>query len=99
MKPPAKLLEALALPDIKELEKMGVEVGKLYTNHGLPIDMALDRLRLTKLQKIAILYGAQQWLIEHRRNSNATDKALDRQRKANREVLVRFIQTGEAGVY
>lgn len=96
---PDGLLEALAADSDKKYQTVGIEIGKLYTNHGLPIDLALERLDLSKSQKIAVLAGAQNWLIEHRRNSDATDKALDRQRASNREAMERFIKTGETGVY
>jgi len=98
LRPPAELLEAIAADD-GSLQELGSQIGHLYTDYGLPIDMALDKFRLTKQQKIAVLFGAQNWLIEHRRNSAATDKAIERQRKTNREVLERFIKTGETGVY
>lgn len=99
MNPPDELLDALCLPDRNSLLELGVKVGKLYTDHGLPIDMALERLKMTKQQKLLVLFGAQTWTIEHRRSSNATDKALARQRKSNSETLRRFLATGEAGVY
>lgn len=95
---PDGLLEA-TVTDNGKLHELGVKIGKLYTDFGLPIDIALDRLPHTKDQKIAILSGAQWWLVEHRRGSGATDKALDRQRKANRQAMESFIKTGESGVY
>jgi hypothetical protein len=81
------------------LNDIGIKVGKLYTDHGLPIDMALDRLPHDFEQKIVILNSALSWLVEHRRNSGATDKAVDRQRKANREIMARFLKTKETGAY
>lgn len=95
----AAILEAKSLPSAAHTYKVGIWVGKLYTDHGLPIDMALDKLDISKEQKINVLDGALWWLVEHRRNSHATDKALDRQRKANKETIKRFIETGEAGIY
>ncbi len=82
-----------------DLFDLGIKIGHLYTDFGFPIDMALDRLEYSKEQKIVVLVGAQNWLINHRRNSNATDKAIERQRRVNREVLDRFINKGESGVY
>lgn len=99
MQLPKELLEALALPNADQLQQVGIKVGKTYTDFGLPIDMALERLNIDKKQKLCVLFGAQNWLIQHRKNSNATDKALNRQRKTNREVLSSFIKTGEVGVY
>lgn len=96
---PKELLEALMLPNADQLKEVGIKIGRVYTDFGLPIDMALDRLELNKKQKLCVLFGAQNWLIQHRKNSNATDKALDRQRKINRDALNRFIKTGEVGVY
>lgn len=83
----------------RDLEGVGIKIGKLYTNHGLPIDIALDKLPHTKEQKIAILTYAQNWLVEHKRNSGATEKAIERQRKANRESMETFVKTGETGIY
>ncbi len=82
-----------------EFDELGIKVGKLYTDHGLPLDMALAKFGTTKDQKILVLNGALGWLIEHKRNSGATEKALDRQRKANRETMRAFVETGETGVY
>lgn len=86
-------------PNHDQLFDFGVDVGKIYTDHGLPIDMALDKIQYPRESKILILHGALWWLVEHRRNSSATDKALDRQRKNNREVMRSFLKTGETGVY
>lgn len=97
------LLEAISLDTDDELDSFGVKIGHLYTDHGLPIDMAFDKLNqrfdLTSQQKLAVLNGALWWLVQHRRNSAATEKALDRQRKINRETVERFIRTGEVGLY
>jgi hypothetical protein len=97
-------LEALVDAHVNELNKdgfieVGVSVGKLYTDHGFPIDMALAQLKYTKRQKLLVLHGALSWLIEHKRNSGATDKSIVRQRKSNKTTLERFISTGESGVY
>jgi hypothetical protein len=99
MKTPSGLLSAIASDKDNQLFDIGVKIGKIYTDHGLPIDMALDRLSRSFEQKIAILSGALSWLIEHRRDSGATDKALDRQRKSNCEAMSRFIKTKETGIY
>lgn len=95
---PDGFLEAIA--GNHELQEMGKEVGRLYTDHGLPIDMALDKLTgYSHEQKLSILDGVCQWFIEHKRNSGATDKAIERQRKTNRKMLEDFVKTGETGVY
>lgn len=86
-------------PMSKELQELGIKIGHLYTDHGLPVDMAFDRLPRTKEQKLSILDGVCQWLIEHKRNSGATDKAIERQRHTNQKMLEDFITKGEAGVY
>lgn len=103
MRPPAELMQGIVMDANHQLQDMGIKIDQIYTDHGLPIDMALDKLKelrgYNKQQLLMVLYGAQQWLIEHRRNSAATESALDRQRKTNREVMARFIKTGESGVY
>lgn len=93
------LLVSTVQPGAKELQNLGIKIGKLYTDHGLPPDMALERLSYTKQQKLSILDGVCQWLIEHKRNSGATDKAIERQRKTNRDMVERFIDKGETDVY
>lgn len=83
----------------KQLIGLGIEVGKLYTDHGLPLDMALERLEHPKDQKLIILDGACQWFIQHKRNSGATEKAIERQRIANRKIIEAFTAGHELGVY
>lgn len=78
---------------------LGKSLGRLLTDHGLPVDMALSRIEVPKSRKLAVVNGICQWLIEHKRNSGATDKAIDRQRKQNKEAIDRFINTGETGLY
>lgn len=83
----------------RELVELGRKIGRIYTDHGLPIDIALDRLDYSKEQKLAIINGICEWLIEHKRNSRATDKAIERQRTQNVKMVEAFIKTGETGVY
>ncbi len=94
-----QLIESITQPGAKELEELGLEIGKLYTDKGFPIDMALDRLPHTKEQKVSILFGACQWFIEHKRNSGAGEKSIERQRNVNRKMIEDFVATGETGVY
>lgn len=94
---PGGLLESVVT--YPELQELGVKIGRIYTDHGLPIDMALDRLPHSHEQKIAILNGALSWFVEHKRQSGATDKAIERQRATNRDIMERFIKTKETGVY
>lgn len=98
----ADLLTALAKPGAKELEALGTQVGKLYTDQGFPVDMALTELGkkgYSKEVQLLILHGACQWFMEHKRSSGASEKSLDRQRKANRSYLESFMSKGEVGVY
>ncbi len=83
----------------QELQNLGIEIGKLYTNLGLPPDMALAKLNLPKEQTISVIDGIGQWLIEHKRNSGATDKAIERQRASNRKMVDAFLKNSELGVY
>jgi hypothetical protein len=94
------LFDIFTLPNRQKLVEFGIEIGHLYTDKGFPVDMALDRLpNLSKLEKLAVLTGLCNWLIDHKRNSGATDKAIDRQRKLNNKMVDDFIKTGETGVY
>jgi len=93
------IMKAELRSDAEQLAELGIKIGKLYTDHGLPIDMALDRLPINEEQKLVVLNGACQWLIEHKRNSGATDAAIERQRTTNRTMIEAFLATGETGVY
>lgn len=95
----SEIIESKIQPNSEQLQELGIKIGQLYTDMGFPIDMALNKLDMTKEQKISILDGACQWLIEHKRNSGATDKSIERQRKTNREMLERFIKGKEIGAY
>lgn len=92
------LLKAMAHPYEGD-EQLGLQIGKLYTDMGFPIDMALVRLEIPYKRKILVLHGALQWLIQHKRNSGAGDKAIERQRKTNRDAMERFINKKETGLY
>lgn len=94
-----KILKAKTQLGANDLFEFGVKIGKLYTDHGLPIDMALEELEMTKEKKTSVLDGSLWWLVEHRRQSGATEKAIERQRKANREAMRAFLDTGETGIY
>lgn len=94
-----QLLKGFAHPYRKELIEFGIEVNKLYTDHGLPLDITLNRLEHPQDQKLIILEGACEWLVQHKRNSGATEKAIERQRVANRNMLEAFAKGKELGVY
>jgi hypothetical protein len=98
IKIPEGLLESVAA-DSGKLHELGIQIGKIYTDHGLPIDIAFDKLSFPKEHKTAILNGALHWLVLHKRNSGATEKAIERQRKLNRDYMEKFIETGEVGLY
>lgn len=93
------LVDSMGEKDKEAFEDIGRRVGKLYTDHGFPLDMALDRICGTKQQKILVLLGACQWFIEHKRQSGATEKALSRQRATNQKILDEFINHNEIGIY
>lgn len=95
----SSLLDSKIQPGTNNLQELGIEIGKLYTDHGLPVDMALQRLELSKEEKLPVLDGCCQWFISHKRNSGATEKSIERQRKANRKIVEDFIKTGEVGIY
>lgn len=96
----AEMIKAKTQPGAGELTEFGVKIGKLYTDRGFPPDMALNRLDgYTRLQKLAVLDGVCQWLLEHKCNSGATDKAIERQRFNNRNMISAYLKTGETGVY
>lgn len=77
----------------------GVAIGRLYTDHGLPIDMSLARFKYSRLDKVQMLTGVGFWLVQHKRNSGGTERNIAKQREWNRNMLADFIKTGETGVY
>jgi len=99
MKPNDVLLKSKLQSHSQELQELGIKIGKLYTDHGMPIDMALDRLDYSHAQKVSILDGACQWIVQHKRDSGATQKAIERTRQSNRNMMERFIAGQETGAY
>lgn len=97
MTPKEELMEALK--DNKHLHNFGIDIGKLFTDYGLPIDISLSNLSHTKSEKIALLHGALSWLIEHKRTSGASDESIERQRKTNKKLMENFIVNDEVGIY
>jgi hypothetical protein len=95
----ATLIGATTQPHAQDLEELGIQIGKLYTNQGLPVDMALASLPHSQEQKLSILDGVCQWLVEHKRLSGAPEKAIERQRSANVKLITDFLQKGETGAY
>lgn len=95
-------LGAILQDSDNKLYDLGVEIGKLFTDRGFPLDMSVQELKkrgYKQAQIIAILNGALHWLVIHKRNSGANDKAIDRQRAANVKFLDNFITKGETGAY
>lgn len=82
-----------------ELIEYGKSLGKLYTDFGLPIDMSLARIEANKDFKLLMLDGALAYFIEHKRNSGASESAIERTRKSNRKAIENFIKKGEVGIY
>lgn len=93
------LIRAKTREDAETLEDIGQEIGKAYTDHGYPIDMALAKVKGTDDQKLSVLHAACKWLIQHKRDSGATEESIDRQRRANLKMLEDYIGKGEVGVY
>lgn len=95
-----ELLDAVAMDHDQELNNLGHKIGRIFTDHGLPLDMAMDRLpQLDRLQKLAVLNGACEEILEHKKRSGATPKAIERTQQSNRDMITRFIKTGETGAY
>lgn len=79
--------------------RLGERIGKLYTDDGLPIDIALQSPSIPSENRLLVLHGACKWLIEHKRRSGATEKAIERQRAVNRRAIESFINYGECKIY
>ncbi len=95
----AMLADNLTYEGSYKLENLGIKLGKLYTDKGYPLDLALGLLKLPLEHKVVVLHGACQWLIEHKRNSGAGENAIERQRKTNRKMQEDFVRSGETGIY
>lgn len=96
------LVAAFMLPDKETFLEFGTAVGKLYTDHGLPLDMAMDKVKergYSELQQLLIVQGACGWFVEHKRLSGAPEKAIERQRGVNRNILTNFVKGKETGIY
>jgi hypothetical protein len=98
-----RMVQAIAYKNAREYVDWGTKIGRLYTDDGLPIDFGLreleKKLTMTEDQKLLVIHGACGWLVEHKRNSGATEKSIERQRKLNRDMLRRFLTKGEVGAY
>ena len=97
-----KIIESLSNPNRKRLEEEGTWVGRLYTDKGLPLDMSIAELRkrnFTEDDIFIIVEGALTWFVQHKRNSGATDKALNRQREQNSKTMSAFLAGRETGLY
>ena len=93
-------LSVIIATNTPALMQIGEDVGKLYTDHGLPLDMSLDYLsQLSRDEKLCVIHGACAWFMQHKRNSGATEKSLERQRATNRMMLESFFKGSETGVY
>lgn len=94
------LIDAISEPKYENLRGLGVDIGKLYTNYGFPVDIAINKLiGYRQTEKLAVLQGVCEWFMEHKRKSGASENALDRQRKSNKRMLENFIKRKEVGVY
>lgn len=95
----ASLTDIITDEDMKPFIDLGKEIGQLYTSYGFPLDISLERLKMNKKEKVAVIHGASCWFIEHKRNSGATEKSLEKQRRTNNDMITRFVSTGETGIY
>ena len=78
---------------------LGKEMARFKNELGLPPDMFMAKLHADKDTKILIAMSYCDEMIEHKRASGAQEKAIDRTRKHNRELMTHLIQTGEMGEY
>lgn len=97
------LLESLTQKESGLLKSMGLKIGRLSTDHGLPLDVSMKQLEKSTQydlgKRLVILHGALSWLLEHKRKSGATEKAIARQRVSNRKAIESYAHTGEVGIY
>jgi len=97
-----KIVESLSNPNRAYLEEQGTWVGKLYTDKGLPLDISIAELRKRNTSEddmFVIIEGALTWFVQHKRNSGATEKALNRQREQNNKIMAAFLAGKETGLY
>lgn len=86
-----------------QLNFYGKEMFRFKSELGFPPDMFLDKLakehRLDRLQLVYVLNVFFEQLMEHKRQSAAQEKALERTRRQNGDRILAFIETGEVGIY
>ena len=82
-----------------KLESLGHKMFTMFSQNGFPPDMFLDQVLLPKNMKAYILEVYLEEMLNHKRTSGITEERVDKIRSHNREVISRFIETGEAGVY
>lgn len=86
-----------------ELNRLGGEMFRMFTEMGFPPDMFLDELakrrKLTTSQRAFIVHVYCGKLIEHKRLSGAEEKSLDKQRKRNIELVYNVLKGKEMGIY
>lgn len=100
----AALVDSLMLPDHKQWVTFGRTLGRLYSDKGMPVDMSLAEVAkrtpgLTQHHYVAMISGVGSWLIEHKRNSGATEKSIERQCDANNKMVADYLKRGEVGLY
>lgn len=98
----SRMIKSLSNPRRREFLDYGTQVGKLYTDQGLPLDIAISELKKIGVgndDMVVILEGALNWFIQHKRNSGAGDKAIARQQELNVKIMNNFIDGKETGLY
>jgi len=97
-----KIILSLSNPNREYLEEQGTWIGRLYTDKGFPLDMSIAELKkrnVTEEDMFVIIEGALTWFVQHKRNSGATEKALNRQREQNSKIMAAFLAGKETGLY
>lgn len=99
----SKIMQALKENADDRLPQIGAEMARFKTELGMPPDMFLkylkNKMELTENDVIVLADAYCTDMIEHKKASGATDKALDRARQHNKAIMRRLITTGEMGEF
>jgi len=82
------------------LTELGQKMADMKNSTGYPPDRFMERLTsLSSQEKLFVSHIYCVEMINHKRMSGAPEKAIQRTRKHNRQILNRLIDTGELGAY
>jgi len=81
------------------LDNLGKEMFRLFTECGFPPECFLDeihkRLKLSKEEKVVILFIYQGLFIDHQLKAGMNEKNLKKHQETNKKQIVQLFEKGE----